>query len=240
MSCSHCFTQWSWALAVSALALTCACTRLSDPAERGQELSPEGDARPPARDDDGIRQPGERAPGDDGLDDGSDMELDAGRGADSTRPAQLTDAGSVDAGAGPGASDDAGSSPPGASAPCPSGLRFARSCYRPSLVALSWQDAREDCLAGGADLVAIDSAGEDAFVATLQRTSTWLGASDAELEGTFRWTDGRVLSFTNWGSDQPDAFPGQNCVEKRVEPGSPWYDQSCANLDFYVCERPLD
>jgi hypothetical protein len=220
------------------LAWTSACTQLSDPAERGQELLPEDSV--PARDDDRIRQPDDRMPSDDGLDDGSHTELDAGPGADSGRPSRLIDAGSADADAGTSASDDADSSPPDVGPQCPSGLRFEDSCYRPSLVALSWEDARDDCLAGGADLVAIDSAGEDAFVATLQGTSTWLGASDSELEGTFRWSDGRALSFANWGINQPDSFPDQNCVEKRAEPGSPWYDQLCNNLDFYVCERPLE
>jgi hypothetical protein len=237
-SCSLCFTQWSWARTVTALglALTSACTRLSDPAERGQELSPEQ----PVRDDDRIRPPEDRTPSDDGLDDGSHRELDAGPGADSGRPARLSDAGAAEAGADTGASDDAGSRPPGAGAQCPGGLGFEDSCYRPSLVALSWEDARDDCLAGGEDLVAIDGAGEVAFVATLQGNSTWLGASDGELEGTFRWTDGRALSFANWGINQPDAFPDQNCVEQRAEPGSPWFDQLCANLNFYVCERPLE
>ena len=240
ISCSVCFVQWSCRRALSALGLllSSACTQLSDPTERGQELSPERDTAPSVRGD-GIRQPDDRAPGDDGLDDGSDSELDAGRGSETPRPTQLADAGSSDAGNGASTNDDAGSSPSGTGAPCPIGLSFENSCYRPSLVALSWEDARDDCLAGGADLVAVDSAGEDAFVATLQGTSTWLGASDSELEGTFRWTDGRVLSFANWGINQPDAFPEQNCVEKRAEPGSPWYDQSCSNIDFYVCERPL-
>ncbi|MET0413934.1 MAG: C-type lectin domain-containing protein [Polyangiaceae bacterium] len=216
--------------------MTSACTQLSDPAERGQELSPRGDNAPSERDGDGVEQPDDGVPSGDGL----DAVLDAGEGVDSVRPRQLLDAGSADAGTGMSSSDDAGSSPPVGGAQCPIGLRFEDSCYRPSLGPLSWQDARDDCLAGGADLVAIDSAGEDAFVAALQGTSTWLGASDSELEGTFRWADGRALSFTNWGVDQPDAFPDQNCVEKRAEPGSPWYDQSCDNLDFYVCERPLE
>lgn len=229
-----CFMEWSWAGAL--LALSSACTELADPAERGLVgLSPEPEGVALAVDGGVIQRP-EDEPGDDG----SGAALDASRAEDSSRPSRIPDAGHPnfgDAAASSGA--DADSSTPDPFAPCPSGLRFENSCYRASLVALSWSDARDDCLAGGGDLVSIDSVGEDAFVAALLGTSLWLGATDRALEGTFQWTDGRAVTFANWGTNQPDSFPGQNCVEKRAEPGAPWYDQSCDNLDFYVCERPL-
>lgn len=243
--CSFCFNEASSAHALIALAITLisACTELADPAERGRRLSPEtgGDASTRDGEGDGQRAPDAALlPTDEDLDDNPSADRDAGPATDAARPAPFTDGGTNISDAGKDSSDDATVSPPGSSAPCPGGLRFGNSCYRPSLVALSWQDARDDCLAGGGDLVAIDSEGENAFVAGLHATSSWLGANDLQLEGTFRWTDGRALSFVNWGVNQPDAFPGQNCVEKRAEPGSPWYDQSCANLNFYVCERPLE
>jgi lectin-like protein len=243
-SCSLCFTQKSWVRSLSSLGLTliAACTQLADPAERGEITLPvEGDESMTVRDGGVAPLPDEPSGGDEGLDEGSKAQLDAGKGVDRTPPSQLADAGpsETEDAAATVSPEDAGSSPADPGAPCPDGLSFEDSCYRPSRVPLSWEDARDDCLAGGGDLVSIDSVGEDAFIATLLGVTSWLGASDRELEGTFRWTDGRELAFTGWGPGQPDAFPGQNCVERRAEPGAPWFDVSCENLDFYVCERPL-
>lgn len=86
----------------------------------------------------------------------------------------------------------------------------------------------------------IDSAEEDGFVASLSALSLWIGASDVAVDGSFVWSDGSAIVFSNWGGAQPDAFPGPDCVEKRQEPGEPWYDQPCGNARLYVCEEPLD
>jgi hypothetical protein len=224
------------------LALSSACTQLADPAERGGlELYPDGDGSRALRDAGRESSPGELSGRNDGSDDGDRGDRDAGRDQDSLRPSVLADASAPDAvTAGNDDAADADASRPGSVAPCPAGLSLGNSCYRPSQIALSWDDARDDCLAGGGDLVAIDSSEENDFVATLIGVSIWIGASDRALEGAFVWTDGRALGFTSWAANQPDAFPGQNCVEKRGEPGAAWYDQTCENLEFYVCERPLE
>lgn len=245
--CSYCFTKGSCARALGALglALSSACTQLADPAERGGlELHPDGDGSLTVRDG-GSEAPGDLSAGNDGYD-GDRADRDAGRGPDSPRPSLLMDASTPDAtatsndAADDDSTGDVDSSTPGSAAPCPTGLSFGGSCYRPSRVALSWDDARDDCLAGGGHLVTIDSSEEDDFVAALIGVSVWIGASDRALEGTFVWTDGSALTFDNWGVNQPDAFPAQNCIEKRAEPTAPWYDQTCTNLEFYVCERPLE
>jgi lectin-like protein len=217
----------------SGLVLACACTELASPAERGLELAPSAD-EPVESAGDGSTDVllNDAARGNEAR----PVEAYGDAGADSATPAPISD---TDASVARDAGGDAGDPPAPFETSCPSGLRFGQSCYRPSQVPLSWDDARTDCLAGGADLVSLDSVGEDAFVGALLDASIWLGATDRAQENDFTWTDGRALSFSSWGPGQPDSFPGQNCVEKREEPGEAWYDQSCDNLDFYVCERPL-
>lgn len=128
--------------------------------------------------------------------------------------------------------------PPDAAPPsCPDGVLFAGSCYRQSTTMLAWADALADCVAWGGALVRIDSAEEDAFVASLTPGSIWIGASDQAADNAFTWSDGSPITFANWGPNQPDAFPGQDCIEKREEPGEPWYDQPCSAQQLFTCER---
>jgi hypothetical protein len=97
-------------------------------------------------------------------------------------------------------------------------------------------DARQLCEDADQTLVQIGTAEEDGFVASLSSDNLWLGASDLQTDGSFVWSDGSPIVFSNWGAAQPDAFPGPDCIEKRQEPGEPWYDQPCDNLRLYVCE----
>ncbi len=131
---------------------------------------------------------------------------------------------------------DAGSTPPPRPGVCPGGASLGGRCYRAATAPLPWNEARAACLASGGDLASIGSAEEDALVGGLVNESVWLGASDQQVDNFFQWVDGSPVSFTNWGPGQPDAFPGQDCVQKREEPGEPWYDQPCSSVLSYVCE----
>lgn len=84
-------------------------------------------------------------------------------------------------------------------------------------------------------LVKVETAGEDEILAG----NPWLGASDTAFENVFVWTDGRPLPFGNRGPNQPDRFPGQECVEKRNTVGRPWFDQPCDNERLRASARAL-
>jgi hypothetical protein len=114
------------------------------------------------------------------------------------------------------------------------------SCYFMAITPQSWPDARQSCWDAGQKLVTVGSPEEDELIAGLSRANLWIGASDLQQDGQFVWTDDKPIRFSNWGASQPDDYPGPDCVEKRQEPGEPWYDQPCANLRYYVCERPAE
>jgi hypothetical protein len=133
------------------------------------------------------------------------------------------------------AADDGGAPVP---MPCPQGaLGPGATCYYLATSPVIWSDASQACLDAGRLLVQIDSAEEDAFIATLSPWSVWIGASDTVVDGTFVWTDGSSILFSNWGLAQPDAYAGPDCVEKR-EGDELWYDQPCDIPKRYVCESP--
>lgn len=96
----------------------------------------------------------------------------------------------------------------------------------PSIFApVSFAAARADALARshlGLDgyLATVTSAEEQAFINGAfswltgfgASGSAWLGASDAEVEGQWRWLDGpeagQLLGYTYWGGGQPATGPG--------------------------------
>ncbi|XP_035770268.1 CD209 antigen-like [Neolamprologus brichardi] len=79
---------------------------------------------------------------------------------------------------------------------CPTGWsEFSCSCYLLSESSGSWHSARKHCTDQGADLVVIDSPEEQNFIASFTQKETWIGLSDIEQEGTWKWVDGTPLKL---------------------------------------------
>ncbi len=75
-----------------------------------------------------------------------------------------------------------------------------------------------------------------------QGFSTWLGATDNEIEGTFVWEhSGQPMSWTYWDKWQPDNVAGgQNCLS--FWSTDKWNDAECNLSDFTysMCEMLFD
>ncbi len=79
----------------------------------------------------------------------------------------------------------------------------------------TWEQSRVDALSRTGHLATITTEGEWMFIrasfnSALQSRYTWLGASDAETEGTWKWVTGETWGFTRWLPGQPDAGIIQN------------------------------
>ena len=72
----------------------------------------------------------------------------------------------------------------------------------------------------------------------------WIGLNDIEDEGSFQWTDGSPVNYTNWAPGQPDNLNDSDCVF--LLPDGTWDDGQCewrasgnTPAKAYVCETPV-
>uniref|UniRef100_A0A668A7B0 C-type lectin domain-containing protein n=1 Tax=Myripristis murdjan TaxID=586833 RepID=A0A668A7B0_9TELE len=114
--------------------------------------------------------------------------------------------------------------------------KFNSSCYFISSESKNWNESRQDCLRRGADLVIINSREENSFLKNF-RVRLWIGLSDLETEGEWKWVDGSSLSYTSWAEGQPDDYGGkEDCgVLRPVYDG--WNDFPCSLGRPWICEK---
>ena len=121
-------------------------------------------------------------------------------------------------------------------------IEFQGSCYYLYTEAKAWEPAKLKCLGNSAQLVKIESSDENNFIKSqfLPRgyEDYWIGLTDEENEGTWKWSDGSSLTgYINWDHGQPNNDGGrQNCGGIRKS-GAVWHDRSCSHLKGFICEK---
>ncbi|XP_035860394.1 CD209 antigen-like protein A isoform X2 [Sander lucioperca] len=128
---------------------------------------------------------------------------------------------------------------------CPAEWRMlSSSCYLLSAESGSWEKGRQYCRDRGADLVVIDSSEEQTFLSKFikQNTQYWIGLTDRDEEGTWKWVDGTPLTLKNWRRGQPDNGGGdplwgeEDCAH--IGPyTTEWNDLSCKSVMYGICEK---
>ncbi|XP_042281483.1 CD209 antigen-like protein E [Thunnus maccoyii] len=131
---------------------------------------------------------------------------------------------------------------------CPAGWRmFGCSCYFLSNESGSWSRGRQDCREKGADLVVIDSTKEQTFFSTFTEVETmiWIGLTDRDKEGTWKWIDGTPLTLRYWETNEPNNGGGdpqwgeEDCAHIRTgkKTEDNWNDLSCDTSLRWICEK---
>lgn len=123
---------------------------------------------------------------------------------------------------------------------CETGWRpYDNRCYFFSTSSLTWNEARSDCEAKGANLMSIDSLHERTWARSqVDGKIYWFGLNDIAEEGVWEWTDGTVFNpiLTHWRPGQPDNWQGnEHCGQ--LDGNGMWNDEGCTVKRFYVCKR---
>ena len=106
---------------------------------------------------------------------------------------------------------------------------------------LTWRDAVETCEKAQGYLITITSGDENALAMCLRPSScyTWIGASDEETEGIWKWVTGEPFDYTDWRGGEPNNAHGNEDYACIPDLGH-WNDGGenlvAAAGNGYICE----
>lgn len=105
----------------------------------------------------------------------------------------------------------------------------------------TFYDAIQVCKDVGGTVVLPKTAAENQALMKLVLSSgssgkkTYIGVTDRQTEGQFVDIEGKLLTFTNWGTGQPDDYKGgQDCG--CIEDSGVWDDVGCTGGRPIICE----
>ena len=96
----------------------------------------------------------------------------------------------------------------------------------------TWDDAETDCASTGATIAVIADNDENVDIDGEFPADSWIGYTDAAVEGTFVWVDGTPVGYTQWSIGEPVASATKDCAVVNVD----WFVNSCTATKKYACE----
>ncbi|XP_052695545.1 uncharacterized protein LOC128173917 [Crassostrea angulata] len=101
----------------------------------------------------------------------------------------------------------------------------------------SWINAKDYCYQINAQLMEIESAEEQNWIASKVPGigSFWIGLTDQETEGTWRWSHSHSAPQNpQWLDGRPDGGTAENCA---MLYSGRWDDFSCHDTMYFICEK---
>lgn len=114
------------------------------------------------------------------------------------------------------------------------------SCYHIFNKPLNWEAAKSACEELGSTLVMVKSQAEqEALSPKIISERVWIGMHRYNGTSPWFWVDGTQVTYTNWGSAEPNNLDNELCV--MIWPPSfpfkwKWNNQRCTVAYHYVCE----
>ncbi|XP_075964213.1 uncharacterized protein LOC142968285 [Anarhichas minor] len=138
---------------------------------------------------------------------------------------------------------------------CLPGWTFLNSaCYyfafSDDISSKSWHEARGFCKFLGSDLAVTDSREKHLALIDLinkyqgparsidYRRGFWIGLTDVEEEGTWKWLDGTRLTEGYWNDGEPNDQGNEDCAAMypRNNPFQAWNDAPCRHELKWICQ----
>ncbi|XP_048012593.1 C-type lectin domain family 4 member K-like [Megalobrama amblycephala] len=113
---------------------------------------------------------------------------------------------------------------------------YQYSFYLISSEKRSWTESRRYCTDRGADLIIINNKAEQDFIKKIFCSQVWIGLTDSEVEGSWKWVDGSTQTSGFWASEEPGGHRGENCALTRE---SGWADYPCNDKFKCICEKSI-
>ncbi|KAK3610157.1 hypothetical protein CHS0354_039940 [Potamilus streckersoni] len=131
--------------------------------------------------------------------------------------------------------------------PCPFGYEYFETetfCYRFHTECKTWSEARKVCQQEGGDLIMLNDSNMDFFREMATKKSAcvnvWVGATDTNLEGSWRWVNGETISQSLWEVDEPSHSPNENCADMQMTFGFKLNDIPCSYQFDFICQIVLN
>ncbi|MFH4968381.1 LamG-like jellyroll fold domain-containing protein [Gaetbulibacter sp. M240] len=115
------------------------------------------------------------------------------------------------------------------------------SAYYVSNNTTNWTTANNAATTAGGHLAAISSAEENDFIRQALNSNgfstarVWIGFNDVANEGTFVWTNGEPVVYTNWNTGEPNNSGGEQDFGQMQTSGK-WDDGSASTIQRAVLE----
>ncbi|XP_075698902.1 pulmonary surfactant-associated protein D-like [Rhinoderma darwinii] len=85
---------------------------------------------------------------------------------------------------------------------------------------LTYDQSKEECQKAGGQVATPKSSEENNAVlniAQFYKMFPFLGITDSQTEGTFRYPDGNPITYSNWNTGEPNQAGEENCVEMQLK-----------------------
>ncbi|NWW90882.1 MRC1 protein, partial [Rhynochetos jubatus] len=116
-------------------------------------------------------------------------------------------------------------------------------CYSVGQLPARFSQAKQICEENKSYLATVADRYEQAFITSVIGFSPakyfWIGLSDVEEQGTFKWANGDMVTFTHWNAGMPGIEPGCVAMTTGTSAGL-WDILNCEDTNMFLCKQLVE